>query len=91
MPGYELQEIKDKQNICGKAGTQFRQIPDKLPPDKLTGTKEVLIEKALDFLMKDLMGKLALVLGQWLDFYKWTLFLRTFRIKTRSGERLGSF
>lgn len=41
--------------------------------------------------MKDLMGKLALVLGQWLDFYKWTLFLRTFKIKTRSGERLGSF
>ena len=38
---------------------------DKLTPDKLTGAKEALIEKALDFLVKDLMGKLALVLGQW--------------------------
>ena len=74
MPGYELQEIKDKQNICGKAGTQFRQTLDKLTPAKLTGTKEALIERALDVLVKDLMGKLALALGQWLDFYKWTFF-----------------
>ena len=48
----------------------------KLTPDKLTGAKEALIEKALDFLVKDLMEKLALVLGQWLDFYKWTFFLK---------------
>ena len=71
MPGYELQEIKDKQNIWGKAGTQLRQTPAKLTPDKLTGAKEAPVERALVILVKDLMEGLALVLGQQLDFYKW--------------------